>query len=766
MNWKRQASRATLTLALCSVLAWSGVSFAADPTTPKSTVAQDDLLRRAPAGSPNIVIVLLDDVGFGASSTFGGPAKTATLDRLAAEGLRYNRFHTTAICSPTRSSLLTGRNPHATGIGAVMNSADSRPGYSGFHRKDTATIAEILRQNGWSTGAFGKWHQTPDWELSQSGPFDRWPTGEGFEEFYGFQGGETDQFEPSLFHGTAPVLRPEGKNYHLTNDLVDHAIDWMRAQKSVTPDKPFLLYLAPGGIHAPIQVPQPYIERYRGRFDKGWDALREEIFKRELRLGIIPKNTRLTPRPEGMPAWESLTVDQKRFAARSMEAYAGFLEHTDEQIGRLVEALKDSGQFDNTLFVYIVGDNGASAEGTLEGSINYMGKFTGLPEPEAVRTAGIDRVGSASAYTHVPAAWAWANNTPFQWTKTVASHLGATRNAMVITWPRRIIDRGGLRSQFGHVNDIVPTVLEATGLQAPESINGIHQKPMNGVSLAYTFTDAKASERHRTQYFEVFGHRAIYHDGWMASAFHDRLPWKAFATKNTPFDQDKWQLYDLRSDFSQANDLAAREPAKLAELKTLFDREATTNGLLPLSNMRVPSGLPDLAAGVTSATYHMGAVAIPEKAVPRMFNRSWTLSADIDAASDSRGVIATIGGTSSGWSLYVDDQRRPVFTYRMFEIKTVTLTGQPLADGANSIKVEFDHQGPGMGRPANLRLIANGKAVANGDLPLTPWSMFSINETFDVGVDTGSPAGFYPASAPVGYGWHGGSIKQVKIDLR
>jgi len=744
----------------CSALATVTPTVAAPPA--------QELQRRAPAGAPNVVLVLLDDVGFGASSTFGGPALTPTLDELAKEGLRYNHFHTTAICSPTRASLLTGRNPHATGIGAVMNSNDSRPGYTGFHSKDTATIAEILRQNGYSTAAFGKWHQTPDWEVSQSGPFDRWPTGEGFEKFYGFQGGETDQFEPTLYDGTTPILRPAGKGYHLTEDLVDHSIEWLRARHSVTPDKPFFLYLATGAIHAPIQVPAEYIARYKGKFDRGWDKLREEIFARQKRLGVIPPDTRLTPRPDALPAWDSLTPDQKKVASRLMEAYVAFLAHTDDQIGRLVKELKDSGQFDNTLFIYIVGDNGASAEGGLTGSLNYMGALQGLPEPEAGKLAGIDRIGGPDAYAHVNSGWAWATDTPFQWTKTIASHLGGTRNPMVVTWPKRIRDHGGLRSQFGHVNDIAPTILEAAGIAMPKDVNGIAQKPMNGVSLLYSFTDAKAPERHRTQYFEVFGHRAIYHDGWTASAFHSRLPWGiGINIDKKPFESDRWELYDLRSDFSQANDLAAREPRRLDKMKALFMKEAAVNQVLPLAGQLMShQGLPDLAAGRTSATYHEGTISVPEGAVPHMANRSWTLKSEVDVAEDTRGVIATVGGTAAGWSLYLDARRRPVFTYHLFELKKVNLVGPPLAPGAASLTVNFDYDGPGFAKGGKLTLLVNGKPSASDTIPASPPAFFSINETFDVGVDTGSPAGAYPADAPIGYAYSGGKIENVTIELR
>ncbi|XHS01799.1 arylsulfatase [Sphingomonas sp. DBB INV C78] len=748
------------------IATWGSVGMAqsATPAAPAVPTYQ----RTAPAGAPNIVLVLLDDVGFGATATFGGPAATPALDALAHEGLRYNRFHTTAICSPTRSSLLTGRNPHATGIGAVMNGVDARPGYSGFHTKDTATIAEILRENGYSTAAFGKWHQTPDWEVSQSGPFDRWPTGEGFDKFYGFQGGETDQFEPTLYDGTTPVLRRPGKNYHLTEDLADRSIEWMRSQHSVTPERPFFLYFATGGIHAPIQVPEPWIERYRGKFDQGWDKLREEIFARQKKLGVIPANTKLTPRPEGLPAWDSLTPDQKKIASRLMESYAAFLAHTDAQVGRLAQALKDSGQFDNTLFVYIVGDNGASAEGGLGGSLNYMGPLQGIPESEATKLAGIDRIGAADSYAHINSAWAWATNAPFQWTKTIASHLGGTRNAMVVTWPKKITDKGGLRSQFGHVNDIAPTILDAVGIKAPEEVNGVHQKPMNGVSLTYSFNDAKAPERHTTQYFEVFGHRAIYHDGWMASAFHSRLPWGiGMDLSAKPFEADKWELYNLRTDYSQANDLAAKQPAKLEEMKALFMQEAAANNVLPLKGQQMSQkGLPDLSEGLKRATYYEGTVSVPEKAVPRMTNRSWSLESAVDVTDKASGVIATIGGTAAGWSLYIDAQRRPVFTYRLFDVKTVDLVGQPLAAGRNTLRVDFNYDGLGFAKGGQLNLLVNGTQAAADTIPASPPAFFSINETFDVGVDTGSPAGRYPEGAALGYAISGAKIDGVTIEQR
>jgi len=720
----------------------------------ETTATSEPLQRSASKGAPNVVLVLLDDVGFGAAATFGGPAATPTLDMLAHEGLRFNRFHTTAMCSPTRASLLTGRNAHVTGIASVL--PDSRPGYNGFHAKDTATIAEILRQHGYSTAAFGKWHQTPDWELSQSGPFDRWPTGEGFEKFYGFQGGETNQFEPTLYDGTTPVMRRPGPGYHLTEDLADHAISWVQAQQSVTPDKPFFLYFAPGGIHAPIQVAEKWITPYHGKFDQGWDKLREEIFARQKKLGVIPANTKLTPRPESMHAWNSLTPDQKKIASRLMEAYAGFLEHTDVQIGRLVQTLKDAGQFDNTLFIYIVGDNGASAEGGLEGSLNYLAKMLGAQQPEEEMLARIDQIGGPEANAHINATWAWATDAPFQWTKTVASHLGGIRNPMVVTWPKRINDKGGLRNQFSHVNDIVPTILEAADIAVPGEVNGIQQKPMNGTSLIYTFDNAKATERHRTQYFELFGNRSIYHEGWMASAFHGRIPWKPAIQGNKSFDDDRWELYDLRSDFSQANDLAEKEPEKLNELKALFMQEAAANRVLPLAGQPlVKQGLPDLSANVKRATYHEGAVNVPESAIPKIHNRSWSVDAMIDADKGARGVIAALGGTVAGWSLYLDAQQRPVFMYRAFDLKTVELIAEPVSAGQVKLRVDFNHNKSG----GEFVLSVNGVRVASDTVPPTPLGFVSIGEPFSVGIDTGSPAGRYPADAAPGY-----AIQQAKID--
>lgn len=727
---------------------------------------------KTPAGAPNVVVILLDDVGFGAASTFGGPVDTPALDRLAAQGLRYNRFHTTGICSPTRASLLTGRNPHATGIGAVENSSDERPGYSGFHTKDTATIATILRQNGYNTAAFGKWHQVPDWEISPSGPFDRWPTGEGFERFYGFLGGETDQYDPSLFEGTTPIMRPDVANYHLSEDLADKSIAWVRTQQSVTPDKPFFLYLAPGATHAPLQVPEAWTARYKGKFDQGWDKVREETFARQKRLGIIPASARLTPRAEGLPAWDSLTPGQKRFAARTMEVYAGFLAHTDAQVGKVLDSLKQDGRLENTMIFYVFGDNGASGEGGLGGSASYFANIQGLDETDEIRAAQLDTVGGPDSYAHYPAAWAWAMNAPLPWMKTVGSHLGGIRNAMVFDWPGHIADRGGLRSQFAHVNDIAPTILEAAGIAAPEMVDGIAQKPMDGVSLLYNVTDGRAAERHRTQYFEVFGHRAIYHDGWMASAFHYRLPWSVIGFGNKKFEDDTWELYNLDKDFSQANDLSAKNPARLEELKALFTQEAGRNQVLPLRNTTLSNGkVPSLAAGRTSMTFREGAIGIPESALPRTMNRSWSVTADIRTGARAEGVVATVGGRSAGWSLYLDRGAKVTFTYRLFDIKTVTLrAAEALAPGQHKLRFDFDYAGKGLsagfGKGGTMRLIVDDAVVATGELPASPTAFYTIDESFDVGMDHGSPAGFYPQGVAPGFALQDAKVEQVTVSAR
>ncbi|NTX28536.1 arylsulfatase [Burkholderia pyrrocinia] len=721
----------------------------------------------APAGVPNVVVVLLDDVGFGAASTFGGPVMTPTMGSLANEGLRYNRFHTTAVCSPTRASLLTGRNPHAVGVGAVLNAPSSYPGYRGVLQKDSATIAELLREHGYSTAAFGKWHLTPDWEASPVGPFDRWPTGQGFEKYYGFIGAETDQFNPTLYDGTTPVLRSADKNYSLTEDLVTRAINWMHVQHSVAPDKPFFMYFAPGGTHAPLQAPKAWIDKFRGQFDGGWDEMRGETLARQETLGVVPKNTKLTPRPDELPAWNSLSADQKKVDARLMEVYAAYLAYTDAQIGRLVQSLKESGQFDNTLFIYVMGDNGGSLEGGLYGRESYMGNLQGMPDtPAASLVKRLDSLGGPTSYAQYPAGWAWAMSSPLPWAKTMASHLGGTRNGMVLSWPARLKDHGGLRSQFSHVNDLAPTILEAAGLKAPAEVNGVKQRPMDGTSLIYTFADKNAPERHNTQYFEVFGNRAIYHDGWMASAWHkDRLPWQAGCHQPPKrLADDTWALYNLNDDFSQSTDLAAKEPEKLKEMQALFLSEASKNQVLPLQDtgcIRTP--LPSLPGNRTEFSYFTGAVGIPEADAPPIKNRSYSIVATVNIPKGgAHGVIATMGGTAAGWSLYMNDSGKPVYVQKVFDVARMVITGQkPLAPGKNVVQFDFDYEGPGYAKGGTGTLKVNGATVGTGHLPVTTPGTYSADETFDVGTDTGSPAGDYPFGYPFS-----GAIERVDIRLR
>lgn len=695
--------------------------------------------------APNVVVVLLDDVGFGAAGTFGGPIPTPTLDQLASVGLRYNGFHTTAICSPTRASLLTGRNPHAVGIGNVMNSSAPYPGRSGVMPRSAATIAEILRQNGYGTSAWGKWHLTPHEEESPVGPFDRWPTGMGFEKFYGFLDGETDQFEPTLYDGTTQVARPKGKNYHLTEDLADRAIAWMRQQKNLAPNKPFFVYFAPGATHAPLQAPKEWIDRFRGQFDQGWDKMREESFARQQRLGVVPASTRLTPRPAQLPAWDSFSPAERRVAARLMEAYAGFMAHTDEQVRRMVVALQDLGEFDNTLFIYIVGDNGASGEGGLRGSLNVMGNLQGVALSTEQAVARLDQVGGAKTYPHYPAGWAWAMNAPFQWTKQVASHLGGTRNPLVVSWPRRIKDGGGLRSQFSYVSDIAPTILEAAGIAAPAVVNGVAQQPVDGVSLIYSFDDAKAPTRHPTQYFEIYGNRAIYHQGWMASAFHGRPPWSLIGVKEGPLAADKWELYNLDEDFSQAVDLAQANPQKLRELQDLFLVEAARNQVLPMLSSATPSRRARYD-GRTRFVFHGGVAGVTENAAPRIVGRSHRITAELDMPkSGGQGVVAALGGASGGWTLYVNAKGQPVYTYNLFEVEKYTVVGKsPLPAGPVTLALDFDYDGGGYGKGAAVVLRVDGATVGEGRLARTAPAFFTIDENLDIGTDSASPVDDYP----------------------
>lgn len=708
-----------------------------------------------PDGAPNVVVVLLDDVGFGAPSTFGGPVPTPTLDRIAQAGLRYNQFHTTALCSPTRAALLTGRNHHSAHMGTICEIAYGFPGYDSVLPQSTATIAQVLRMNGYNTALFGKAHFTPTWEIGPAGPFDRWPTGLGFERFYGFLGGDTSQYEPALFDQTTPVEPYVGRDdYHLTEDLADKAIEWIQRQQTSAPDKPFLLYLAPGATHSPHHVWPEWSDRFAGQFDEGWDALREQTYARQLERGIIPPGTQLTPRPEQIPAWADYDDRYKPVARRLMEVYAGFLAHTDAQIGRVVDAIDDLGQWENTLFIYICGDNGASAEGTVHGAWSSPSFQNGLPEDPEWLLAHMADFGTVRCENHYNVGWAWALDSPFQWMKQVASHFGGTRNGMAVSWPRGITCAGEQRSQFHHVIDVVPTILEAAGIEMPERVNGIEQKPIEGVSMRYSFDEADAHSRRRTQYFEIFGNRAIYHEGWIASCFHGRLPWVRTQRTNPFGDSERWELYHLADDFSQGVDLAEQYPDKLAELQAVFDTEARKYDVYPLSDATLaralPANRPNLLAGRTSATYYPSHVRIPETSTLPYTSTSFELRAQLQIPrGGAQGVVICIGGSMGGWSLYLRDGI-PTFAYNYLghELTTVAAT-DPLPEGQITLTLSFDYDGGGLGKGALVTLLVDGTTVASGRVEQTVPFRFSMSgETLDVGLDTGSPVAPYEHGFP------------------
>ena len=694
---------------------------------------------RAPQGAPNVVVVILDDIGFGQSSAFGGPVKMSTLDALAAGGLRYNNFHTTALCSPTRTALLTGRTHHVNNAGAIMELATAFPGNTGIRPQSVAPLAEMLRLNGYSTAAFGKYHETPPWEVSVSGPLDRWPTHSGFDKFYGFIGGETNQWSPAIFDGTIRVEPPHVPNYHFTVDMTNQAIGWMQAQHSLTPDKPFFVYFAPGALHAPHHVPKEYIERYKGRFDQGWDALREQTYARQKQMGVIPANAELTSRPDEIPSWDSQTAEQKKIEARQMETFAGFGEHTDEQVGRVVDALKEMGVMDDTLFIYIVGDNGASAEGGPEGAYNEMMALNGIINTAAINMPHLEQWGDPSTFPHYAIGWAWAGDSPLQWTKQIASHYGGTTNGVVIHWPARIKAKGEVRSQFTHVTDVAPTVLEVAGLPFPKTVSGAKQVPFDGTSMAYTFADAKAKERHTTQYFEMFGNRAIYHDGWIAAARHS-IPW--LIVPLPALSKDRWELYHVADDFSEAHDLAAQNPAKLKELQALFTKEAIKNHVLPIDDRRAErfnaaiAGRPDLMGSRTALTVYPGMVGITENAFINVKNRAYTITAPVELAdAKTSGVIIAQAGAFGGWTLYMKDGKVH-HEYNFFGIERTNIAGSAaLSAGKHEIRYEFvpDAAKPGTG--GKCALYVDGQRVAEGHIPKTQPYGFSGDEGADVGMD-------------------------------
>jgi arylsulfatase A-like enzyme len=698
---------------------------------------------KAPANAPNVLIILLDDMGFGQSSAFGGPVHMPNLERLANEGLRYNQFHTAALCSPTRVALLTGRNHHMNNMGGITEIATAIPGNTGVRPNAIAPLAETLRLNGFGTAAFGKYHEAPAWEISPVGPFDRWPTRSGFDKFYGFLGGETNQWAPLIYDGTTKVEPPHDPDYHFMADMTDQAINWMRSVKSLAPEKPFFMYFAPGAVHAPHHVPKQWIEKYKGRFDAGWDALREQVLAKQIELGVVPAGTRLAPKPEAIKDWNALSPDEKHLFARQMEVFAGFGEYTDYQIGRLVQAIADQGQLENTLIFYIVGDNGASAEGGFEGLFNEMSYLNGVPEPLSLQLAHIDQLGGPMTYSHYAAGWAVAGDTPFTWVKQVASSYGGTRNPLIVHWPDGIRAKNEIRSQWHHVVDVAQTILEAAGLPEPKSVNGTEQIPMQGVSMAYSFDNPRAPDRHLTQYFEIVGNRAIYDDGWLAGTVH-KAPWEL--KPRASLADDKWELYDTRHDFSLVNDLSATDPGKLKQMQDLFTKVAIENHVLPIDDRSIErlnaaaAGRPDLMGGRTSLTVYLGMSGLMENAFINIKNRSFSITARLLVPpSGASGVIIAQGGRFGGWSLWLQEGR-PRFTYNWLGIERYEIVAdRALPPGEQVLRFEFAYDGGKPGAGGLGRISVAGSKIAEGRIARTQPFAFSADEGADVGEDLATP---------------------------
>jgi arylsulfatase A-like enzyme len=726
---------------------------------------------RPPQGAPNVLVVLIDDAGFGASSAFGGPCQTPNFEKLAATGLKYNRFHTTALCSPTRQALLTGRNHHSAGMGSITEFATAAPGQCSFMSNTISPMARTLKLNGYSTAQFGKCHEVPVWQTSPMGPFDSWPTGGGgFEYFYGFIGGETNQYYPALYEGTTPVepAKTPEEGYHFTEDMTAKAIKWIRQQKALLPDKPFFAYFAPGATHAPHHVPKEWADKYEGKFDQGWDKLREETFARQKKLGVIPRDCQLTKRHPEIPSWDEMPADLKPVLAREMEVYAGYLEHTDHQVGRLIDALRDLEILEDTLIYLIIGDNGASAEGSLKGTYNEMVTITGfdyLETPEFLN-AHLDKFGGPEAYNHYAVGWAHAMDTPYQWTKQVASHWGGTRNGLIVHWPRGIRAKGEIRSQFHHVIDVAPTILEVAGLPEPVFVNGVQQRPIEGVSMAYSFDNARAAERHETQYFEMNGNRGIYHKGWTAVTKH-RTPWLTGEVQLPAFDEDIWELYDTNTDWSQAHNLAPEMPDKLHELQRLWLIEAVKYNVLPLDDRFAERSNPDIAGRPQLVKGHRqllfgGMGRLTENSIISYKNKSHSVTADVEVPpSGAEGVIIAVGGLTGGWSLYAKDGK-PKYCYNFYGLNRYTVEGtSKIPPGKHQVRMEFDYDGGGVGKGGTVTLYIDGTKAGEGRVDQTEPLVFSADETCDVGDEFGSPvAPDYPARKKFS-----GEVNWVEIDI-
>ena len=716
---------------------------------------------------PNVLLIMLDDVGFGSFEAFGGPVPGPALDGVAQRGLRFNQFHTTALCSPTRASLLTGRQHHAVHMGGITEIANSFPGYDSAIPPEAATIAQILRMSGYSTSCFGKWHLTPSWEQGSAGPFDRWPTGLGFDRFYGIIGAEASQWEPAVYDQTTPVSPHRDRtDYHLTQDLADRAIEWLDRQRASAPDSPWFCYFSTPAVHAPHHAPRDWIDRFAGQFDGGWDALRDRVFQSQLKMGTVPPGTSNTARPDEILAWDDYPERYRPVASRLMECFAGFLAHTDHHIGRVIDAVRaaDARDGTETLIIYLTGDNGASAEGTIHGAWSAPSFQNGVHEDPEWLLERIDDFGTARCENHFNVGWAWALDAPFQWMKQVASHFGGTRNGMAIEWSGRISDPGAIRNQFHHVVDLAPTILEAAGISLPTHVNGIEQMPIDGVSMLYTLGSDTPSRR-TTQYFEILGNRGIYHDGWMASCFHGRVPWIRMQAYEFDGPQERWELYDITNDFSQANDLADQHPDVLERLRQIFESEAQRNGVYPLrdagSKRDGDRSVLNMLNGRTSMTYTTAHVRMPESSVINIKNCSWRISASIETARDASGVIACQGGNMAGWSLWLDE-RRPRFTYNCFGHDITTIGDDVrLSPGQHEVVVDFVYDG-GFGAGGVLALTIDDAPIDAARIERTVPLVFSMSgETFDVGTDTGSHVIEYPSGAECTANIHGVILERL-----
>jgi len=719
---------------------------------------------KAPAGAPNVLLVLIDDMGFGVSEAFGGPVTTPTMEKLAANGLRYNRFHTTALCSPTRVALLTGYNHHSNNMGCIAEAATTFPGNTGVRPQTITPMAEVLRQNGYNTAAFGKYHETPPWEISNSGPQDRWPTRSGFEKFYGFIGGETNQWAPLIYDGVTLVETPEDPNYHFTTDMTNQAISWVRFQQALSPDKPFFMYFAPGATHAPHHVPKAWAEKYKGKFDQGWDKIRELTLERQKRLGIVPANTTLAPKPTDIKDWEKLSADEKKLFTRQMEVYAGFAEHTDYEVGRLISSIEKLGVLDNTVIIFIAGDNGASAEGQMNGMFSEMTYFSGVPETVPDMLKHYDDWGGPSTYPHFSAGWAVAMDAPFSYTKQVASDFGGTRNGMIIQWPAGIKGKGELRSQFGHVIDIAPTVYEIAKIPAPRMVNGIEQDPIEGTSLAYSLGNANAKEQHSVQYFEMFGNRGVYQDGWFARTIH-RPAW--LLKPLNPLLQDRWELYNSSEDFSLANDLASKNPDKLKDMQALFMKEAETYHVLPLDDRLLERtnaelmGRPTVLGDRNSLTLGEGMKGMGVDVFIDLRNTAYTITAEVAVNANGNGVIVCQGGRFGGLSFYLKNGK-PAFSYNYLGMESTQIISlQALKPGNYQLVYDFKYDGGGMGKGGVGTITVNGKKVAEKRIEKTQPGIFSVDDLADVGTDDGTHVADYGASAKFN-----GKIASVTIERK